>query len=267
VAERTRELMDEVEERKRMEVDLRQAKEAAEYSNRAKGEFLANMSHELRTPLNSILGFAQLLDDNPREPLSPDQAESLKYILRGGEHLLELINQVLDLSKIESGTLELLFEPVALEDVVDECLQIIKPLSDDRNIALNYIAPKTEPPSFWTDRGRLRQILLNLLMNAVKYNRDGGRVTVSAEEATGDFWRIKVNDTGIGIPKDDWDKVFLPFDRLGRESREIEGTGIGLAITKQIMEQMEGEVGFDSQEGIGSTFWIDLPTSAKDATP
>jgi PAS domain S-box-containing protein len=234
---------------------LRRAKEEAEQANRAKSEFLSRMSHELRTPLNAVLGFAQLLE---MDPLSPDQHGRVSRILRGGRHLLDLINEILDISRIESGRLPLSPEPVRLADALREAIDLIRPLAAERRITV-----QTEPiadPQCYTiaDRQRLKQVLLNLLANAVKYNRESGRVTVSCTPVPEGRVRVAVADTGPGIPPEKLGRLFQPFDRLGAETTEVEGTGLGLALSKGLVEAMGGVISVESRPGEGSTFAVEL---------
>lgn len=243
------------------ENELQSAKEIAELANRAKSEFLASMSHELRTPLNAVLGFGQLLQHNPNEPLSEAQFDQTQQILKGGEQLLELINQVLELSKIEAGKIGLSVENVAPTLAIGECLKMVQERAAENEITLFDNSGDNEPRILKTDKTRFRQVLLNLLSNAVKYNRPGGSVTVTSEMAEDNFQRISVIDTGIGIAKIQQAGLFEPFNRLGLEAGEIEGTGIGLTITKQIMGLLGGRIGYESEDGVGSTFWIELPIS------
>ena len=242
---------------------LLHAKEEAETANRAKSEFLSSMSHELRTPMNAILGFAQLLEYNPAEPLSDNQKSSVDLILKGGNHLLELIDQVLELSKIEAGKLSLNVDHVSARDVIGEGLQMIQSRADRDGIRIVDRCDKDDLPLLWTDGTRLTQVLLNLLSNAVKYNRENGTVTLSCQIIPDGMLRISVTDTGSGIPPEKQDDLFRPFERLGLETGTIEGTGIGLTITKQIIELLGGHIGFESEEGKGSTFWVDVPISEK----
>lgn len=241
--------------------ELRQSQEAAEQANQAKSEFLSSMSHELRTPMNAILGFGQLLEHNPAEPLSKAQSEHVQHILKGGDHLLELIDQVLELSKIEAGKISLSIENVNSIDNIEECLAMVGNQAKGRNIELEFSPPDFDLPSLQTDYNRFKQVLLNLLTNAIKYNSEGGKVTVSVSLAENDFLRISVADTGYGIPLEKQEGLFEPFNRLGREAGEIEGTGIGLTITKEIVELLGGQIGFESEENVGSAFWIELPQS------
>lgn len=246
-------------QRERAERDLQDAKRQAEVANHSKSDFLSSMSHELRTPMNAVLGFGQLLESDPDEPLSPLQAESVEQILKGGHHLLGLIDQVLDLAKIESGKLTISLEPVAPRDVFDECLSLAHTLADKRKIEIIDKTATLNLPYLHVDHMRFKQVLLNLLSNAVKYNRLAGTITLEAYPVDDLYWRINVTDTGQGIPKDRHVEVFRPFSRMDAENSDIEGTGIGLTITKQLVELMEGRIGFDSSVGIGSTFWFELP--------
>ncbi len=254
-------LLRDVSDQKSAEASLIAAKNEAERANRAKSEFLSSMSHELRTPLNAILGFAQMLEYNPQEPLSPTQQESVDLIKRGGGHLLVLINEVLELSKIEAGHIDLSIETIDVSNTIEECATIARATATDRGIELTYASVGAPLPHIEADNTRLKQVLLNLLSNAVKYNRDAGSITVDAVETDDDFIRISVADTGIGLSEREKRKVFEPFERLGKQSESIEGTGIGLTITKQLIEMMNGRLGFESEVGKGSTFWIELPKS------
>lgn len=240
---------------------VRMAKEAADQANRAKSEFLSSMSHELRTPMNAILGFSQLLDSNPREPLSPSQKEYIGLILRSGDHLLDLIKQVLELSKIEAGHLDVSFEQVSVCPLLEECAQSMEHRASRLNISLACHCPEGGIAYAWTDPIRLRQVLLNLLSNAVKYNSEDGSVAVNCRVMGDNMIRISVTDTGPGIPESKHENLFKPFDRLGREAGQIEGTGIGLTITSKLVVALGGKIDFKSTEGKGSTFWVDLPIS------
>jgi hypothetical protein len=246
---------------KRSEQELKTAVALADTANKAKSEFLSSMSHELRTPLNAILGFGQLLEFNPKEQLSDHQTDQVHQILKGGAHLIDLIDQVLELSKIESGNFSISIENVNPNLVIMESIKLVETQAEENHIEIELAVPEDNLSMVLTDRSRLRQILLNLLSNAVKYNRGGGRVTVSLGEPENNFQRISVSDTGLGIPSNSQNELFEPFNRLGRETGEIEGTGIGLTITKQLVELMGGKIGFESEENVGSTFWIELPVS------
>jgi signal transduction histidine kinase/ActR/RegA family two-component response regulator len=236
--------------------DLETAREAADVANRSKSSFLSRMSHELRTPLNAVLGFAQVLD---LDHLDPNQQEAVDQILRGGKHLLGLINEVLDISRIETGDLALSSESVLVSDVVGETVDLIRPLAEQRSIQIHADHHVGESIHVFADRQRLKQILLNLLSNAVKYNRLHGSVTISCARADPTHLRIRVADTGPGIRGEQLGKVFVPFERLGAERTDIEGTGIGLALSRRLAEAMGGTVDLESVPGEGSTFWVELP--------
>lgn len=238
--------------------ELEAARKLADTANLAKSDFLSAMSHELRTPMNAILGFSQFLLQNPSNPLSQDQEDSVHHILKGGEHLLDLINDVLDLSKIEAGKIEVSIEDVSVENILAECMNVAENL--DENITVYPVCDCLEGNSYFVkgDVTRLKQVLLNLMSNAVKYNREGGSVEIDCQEIQGNKLRILVKDTGFGIPEDKHELIFEPFNRLGAEVTEIEGTGIGLSITKRLIALMDGDIGFKSEVDVGSTFWIDL---------
>jgi signal transduction histidine kinase/CheY-like chemotaxis protein/sensor domain CHASE-containing protein len=238
--------------------ELVAAREDARAADRAKSLFLSNMSHELRTPLNAVLGFAQLLEFNPKEPLTAAQKSCVEHILAGGSHLLSLINEVLDLAKIEAGRMTVDVEDVSPAEVVRDCLAFVQPLADRRGIRIFLGRSLEDGVRVRADRMRLKQILLNLISNAVKYNRDGGIVTVDCRDAGEDLLRIAVTDGGPGIPVEKQKELFQPFRRLGAETTEIEGTGIGLVLAKQLVELLGGRIGFESTVGQGSTFWIDV---------
>ncbi|MDQ1447808.1 MAG: hypothetical protein QOC79_779 [Actinomycetota bacterium] len=236
--------------------DLETAREAADVANRSKSSFLSRMSHELRTPLNAVLGFAQVLD---LDDLDSNQQEAVDQILRGGKHLLGLINEVLDISRIETGDLALSAESVLVSDVVGETVDLIRPLAEQRSIQIHADHHVGENIHVFADRQRLKQVLLNLLSNAVKYNRLHGSVTISCARPDPTRLRIRVADTGPGIRGEQLGKVFVPFERLGAERTDIEGTGIGLALSRRLAEAMGGTVDLESVPGEGSTFWIELP--------
>jgi signal transduction histidine kinase len=256
VDQRTAELREALAEQERLQEGQRLAREAAETANRAKDEFMSRMSHELRTPLNAVLGFAQLLE---LDDLDEDSRDSVAQILKGGRHLLDLINEVLDIARIESGTLRLSSEPVSIATVVDDVLQLTAPLAAAQGIEL-VAGPAPETPTHvLADHQRLIQILLNLVGNAIKYNRPGGKVLVTSQPIGPSRMRIKVNDTGAGIGPEQRELLFTPFERLGAERTEIEGTGVGLALSRRLAEAMGGTLDVDSIVGRGSTFWVELP--------
>ena len=233
----------------------RVAREIAEQASRAKSEFISQMSHELRTPLNAILGFSQLLK---MDELKPNQARGLEQIYKSGRHLLNLVNEVLDIARIESGKMAISPEPVRLADTLQEALELIRPLAEARHISINMAASVSSEVFVQADPQSLRQVLLNLLSNAVKYNREGGEIAISARLTIDGRLRLQMRDTGDGIPPEKIERLFVPFDRLGRESVEQEGTGLGLALSKGLVEAMGGHIGAESQLGVGSTFWLEL---------
>jgi len=239
---------------------MARAREDAENANKAKSEFLASMSHELRTPLNAILGFAQMLQFDPKRPLSPAQNEHVECILTGGNHLLVLVNDILDLARVEADQVSLSLDDVNSNDVVADCVALIKPLGENRNITIINAFSDGETVHLNTDLMRLKQVVLNLLSNAIKFNKDGGTVTVSGEETNDGFFRISVTDIGVGIAAENRENIFKMFHRLEIDPMVArEGTGIGLTVTKLLLERMAGRVGFESNVGVGSTFWIELP--------
>jgi signal transduction histidine kinase/CheY-like chemotaxis protein len=246
--------------RKEAETKLNEAMAAAESANRAKTDFLSAMSHELRTPLNAILGFAQLVESGLPAP-TPTQKRNLEQILKAGWYLLELINEILDLALIESGKATLSGEPVSLAEVILECRAMIDAQAQKRGIVMTY--PQFEIAHYvMADRTRLKQILINLLFNAVKYNTPGGSVIVECTLPGRDAVRISVRDTGAGLTPEQLTQLFQPFNRLGRESGSEEGTGIGLVVTRRLVELMGGRIGADSSVGVGSVFWIELALTA-----
>ena len=239
--------------------ELQEARAAAEAASAAKSEFLSSMSHELRTPLNAILGFAQLLRRDKREPLSDRHRERLSQILRGGEHLLRLIDDILDLARIEAGSVSVSPEPVSVSDVLDEVRRTLEAIAGNQKIELTIDLPPPDVPMITADRTRFAQILMNFGSNAIKYNRPAGTVAFAVTVPSPDRVRVTVRDTGYGIPIESHDKLFQPFQRAGQETGPIEGTGIGLVITKRLAELMAGGVGFRSVPGVGSEFWVEIP--------
>lgn len=243
-----------ITERKRAEEE-RLARESAERASLAKSEFLSRMSHELRTPMNSILGFAQLLK---MDELSPDQLGSLEQILKSGRHLLDLINEVLDIARIESGKITISPEPVQVHDALKSAAELMRPLADKRGIRIHIQIPSSQDIFVIADRQRLNQVLLNLLSNGVKYNRENGEIEITASLLVDGFLHLKVRDTGEGIPPEKMERLFTPFERLGLDPDMVEGTGLGLALSKGLVEAMGGRIGAQSTVGVGSTFWFDL---------
>jgi PAS domain S-box-containing protein len=252
-----------VTERKRFEValqetnvELESAKSTAEKANLAKSDFLSSMSHELRSPLNAILGFAQLLESTSPLPTA-SQKENIAQILQAGWHLLKLINEVLDLAVVESGKMSLSPESVSLAEVISECQAMMEPQAKQRGISMTF--PQLDIPYYvHADRTRVKQVLINLLSNAIKYNREQGTVEVKCTTTSPERIRISVKDTGAGLPPEKLTQLFQPFNRLGQESRAGEGTGIGLVMSKRVVELMEGAIGVESTVGVGSVFWIEL---------
>jgi signal transduction histidine kinase len=238
-------------------LNAEKSKEAAEFANKAKSEFLSSMSHEFRTPLNSILGFSQLLETDSSPTLSNSQLESVEYIKSSGEHLLGLINQVLELSKIEAGKIELNIEEVNPFNVISECLLSLHLIAENMDLHFEFSA--NQNTVIKTDKTLLKQVILNLTTNAIKYNRKGGTVNIDAKEVNDNIFRITIEDTGLGIPEDKQSQLFSSFTRLGKERSSIEGTGIGLTITKRIVDAIKGEIGFESIVNEGTTFWVELP--------
>jgi len=231
-----------------------EARRVAEAANKAKSRFLSHMSHELRTPLNAILGFGQLLEMDAAT-LEPSQADSVQEIVRAGGHLLAMVNEILDLARIESGRIEVHLDAVALAPILADCLTQVRPLAARHDIAVTPSVPAQA--TVWGDRLRVKQVLLNLLSNAIKYNRAGGQVRVTALAADTRL-RIEVRDSGPGIAAEDLPRLFRPFERL-EKSAAGEGTGIGLVLVKELVVAMHGEAGVDSTPGVGSTFWFELP--------
>lgn len=240
--------------------ELANAIEEARNANQAKSAFLSSMSHELRTPLNAILGFAQILTSDSLPSTLEQKKEFANHILKSGRHLLTLINEILDLAKVESGTLTLSMEPVGLSDILLECRSMVEPIAAGRGVRVLF--PDVDGAVVLADRTRLKQVLLNLLSNAVKYNRESGAVVLTCEQATPTRLRLAVQDTGQGLRPEQVASLFQPFNRLGQEAGAQEGTGIGLVVTKRLVELMGGEIGVSSSPGVGSVFWIELASTA-----
>jgi PAS domain S-box-containing protein len=251
-----------VTEQARLEESLRESEEryrgaalTAEAASRAKSEFLSRMSHNLRTPLNSVLGFAQLLQ---MDDLSVEQSESVEYILIAGRHLLSLINEVLDLARIEAEGLSLAIEPFRLADLLAESVDLIRPALAEKRLALHFDAANAANLAVLADRQHLRQVILNLLSNAIKYNREGGAIRLDCVAGGHGMIRIRVSDDGPGIAPEHIVRLFTPFDRLGAEASGIEGTGLGLVLSRQLVEAMGGVMGVESHVGEGSIFWFEI---------
>ena len=255
--------MRDVTERKRLDqvlreknVELESARQVADKANLAKSDFLSSMSHELRSPLNAILGFAQLMESGAPAP-TPSQRASIEQILQAGWYLLELINEILDLALIESGKLSLSLEPISLSEVLLDCQAMIEPQAQKSGIRVSFA--QFEGPCFVrADRTRMKQVLVNLLSNAIKYNRAGGTIDVRFSAESPQRLRISVHDTGEGLSADKLAQLFEPFNRLGQEASAEEGTGIGLVVSKRLVELMGGDIGVQSTVGVGSVFWIEL---------
>ncbi|MCC6545634.1 PAS domain-containing protein [Candidatus Sumerlaeota bacterium] len=245
-----------ITDRKNTEAILAQSRDLATSANRAKSEFLSRMSHELRTPLNSVLGFAQLLQ---LENLGPSNAENVRHIIKGGKHLLHLIDEVLDISRIEVGNLSLSLEPVLLGELLNESIDFLRPLAARQSITLLCEVADDDPPCVLADRQRLKQVLINLISNAIKYNRDGGQVRATVSSIGHQTFRVEVTDTGIGISPALQKRLFTPFDRLGAEQSNVEGTGLGLALSNRLLIAMNSSLHLKSAVGKGSTFFFDLP--------
>jgi len=249
--------VEDITARKVAEAALLSARRDAEAANRAKSEFLSRMSHELRTPLNAVLGFAQLLE---MDATTQAQHEAIGHILSGGRHLLDMINDLIDISRIETDQLELSLEPIAVAELISETIGLVGPVAAPAAVSIHF---DREQPAVdqcvLADRRRLRQVLLNLLSNAIKYNKRGGRVEVRCSSPGEGWMALAVADTGIGIAADDMNRVFTPFDRLGQESSDIEGTGIGLGLVQQLVTMMGGRLEVESEPGNGSTFTAVLP--------
>ena len=254
-----------ITDRIKFEEEIRNARREAEMANLAKSEFLSRMSHELRTPMNSILGFAQLLSMGD---LNPGQKKGVNHIMRSGKHLLDLINEVLDISRIEAGRLSLSLEPVQITEVIVEMMDIVRHQATERNVKLELVGSKENLLYINSDKQRIKQILLNLITNAIKYNTKDGAVLVETivqpkNEAGIVPVRISISDNGTGIAEEDIPKLFNPFERIGAEKTETEGTGLGLSVTKKLVDAMGGSLGVESVLGKGSTFWIEFPLSEK----
>jgi len=246
-------------------VELKQAKDRAISANKAKSTFLSCMSHELRTPLNAVLGFAQLLRMNIGDTNHKQQRENIDEIENAGQHLLSLINDILDLAKIESGHIDINMDAVPLGKLIYECETLLSPLVKKHNLTLESCDCLNTTIEVRADYLRLKQVLLNLLSNACKYNKSGGVITIDCNIIGSGFVRICIRDTGKGIPLEQQNELFKPFNRMGAEQTNIEGTGIGLVITRQLVELMGGSIGVESEAGKGCTFWVEIEQASTQA--
>lgn len=252
-------LREEIQQRKDAEGQMLKAKEEAENANQAKSSFLSQMSHELRTPLNSILGFTQLLQMDSENPLGKKQKENLSRVTSAGNHLLELINEVLDLATIEAGKIKLSMLKIHIQKVLQEVTALSQPLAEKKEVTLNISGPQQPDIFIEADYLRIRQILLNLISNAIKFNKPQGSVNISFTNSLNGKIRISVKDTGAGISQEDLPRLFTPFERFGAESTSVEGTGIGLTISQKLIQSMKGKLEVVSTLGQGSTFSLEFP--------
>ena len=246
-----------ITENKNKEIELLEAKNDALKASRAKSEFLSNMSHELRTPMNAILGFSQLLETDPN--VNEDQLDFISEINKAGKHLLELINEILDLAKIESGKIDVSIDSVEVFDLIYECMALVDPLAEKTNIKLTFDPDEDNPLNVLADRTRLKQIIINLLSNGIKYNRPEGEVVITVFLSHDEMVRINIQDSGYGIPEDKQNDLFQPFSRVTDNESEIEGTGIGLIFSRSMAEMMSGKLSYESVIGEGSNFWVEMP--------
>ena len=257
-------LVEDITERVQAENELWATKEEAEKANRAKSDFLSRMSHELRTPMNAVLGFAQLLEVDLPEGRDRDNA---REILKSGRHLLDLIDEVLDLSRIEEGKLDVSLTDINLGDVMDECIRMVSSHAKQANVKIINHCISTENYIIYADQMRFKQVILNLLSNAIKYNKENGKVIIECKKQPDQQLRLLIADTGIGMTNEQRQQLFKPFERMGAEKYGIDGTGIGLLITRQLIEKMNGGIGVSTEAGKGSTFWIDIGLSKLEEIP
>lgn len=253
-------MVSDITELKEIEEALVVTKTEAEKANLAKSHFLASMSHELRTPLNAILGFSQLLELDAQKILTLKQKEYLDDVMRGGSHLLDLVNELLDLAKIESNEVRLDIRPVDVAAVVEDCLRLSEPMRMKREVNVLNNLVERPPAHLMVDEVRLKQVMLNLISNAIRFNKDGGTVTIDGAVSNGGLFHLSVRDTGRGIPDESHGEIFHMFHQIGGSPElATEGTGVGLYVSKLLIERMNGIIGFESEYGVGSTFWIELP--------
>ena len=252
-------------DRNHAEESIRKARADAEAANRAKSEFLSRMSHELRTPLNAILGFTQLLE---MEEHTEKQSESISHISRAGRNLLDLINEVLDIARLDAGRVQFQMETVDVPELLREVVTFSTPIAAKRKVTLRLAEGPAEQPFASSDRERLKQVLLNLISNGVKFNQEGGSITLAVSRTNAATWRISVTDTGIGIPQEKLTRLFVPFERLGtREGGTEGGTGLGLALCQRLITGLGGRIGVASSVGMGSTFWVEVPAAEAATEP
>ena len=254
-------------DRARVKAHLVKAQHAAEQSSRAKDVFLRSMSHEFRVPLDAILGLAERMGADRERPLSDEQRKGIGNILAAGQHLGDLLTQVLEMSRAEAGELSPNIEPVLTQQVVASCLSIVELEAQQRRIGLVNDCDAHAGCAVWADRVLVKEVLLNLLSNAIRFNRDGGTVRIWCQPAGTAYLRILVADSGVGVARERQHELFNPFSRLGLEEGTIQGVGLGLVMSKRLIERMRGRIGFESVDGIGSTFWVELPLAETNASP